>query len=57
MSITFNSDTKKWDVVFDDLSTRSFDGRFTSSRVFEKAVRYQRGLDTWFDGEYNPDEP
>lgn len=47
-----NEVTGNWDVVFPDLTTRSFDGRFTQDQAWSKAQRYWSGEDRWIDGIY-----
>lgn len=52
MTMKFNEETRNWDVVFPDSTTRSFDGRFTEDQAWLKASRYWNGDDRWVDGLY-----
>lgn len=53
MTMQWNENTRNWDVVFPDCSTRSFDGRFTETQAWAKAVRYWNGTDSYMDGIYS----
>ena len=57
MTMSRRNENEDWKVIFNDLSVRYFDRRFTHDQAWIKAQRYEAGEENWIDGLYKESIP